>query len=206
MEELRPGITAIVAAHPVRLRHGLLLRALRSICAQTLQPDAILIVNDKEKRGAGWTRRTILRQVNTRWAAWLDSDDKWYETHLEDLYRVAIETDSKYVFSYFDPSHGDPFTDGGKQPEGHFGRPFDVCNPHHTTITALFDVALAKEVGYEDTDVEGPFSNEDWKFIARFAELCCERGYKMTHLPKRTWFWDQSGQNTSGRPDRGDAV
>ena len=199
---LRPGITAIIAAHPARFRNGLLVRALKSVCAQTLQPNAILVVNDDEGRGAGWTRRTILEQVNTTWMAWLDSDDKWYPNHLEDLHRVAEETGSKYVFSYFDGS--DPFTK--EDPNGHFGRPFNPCSPHHTTITALVDVALAKEVGYPDTAESGPYSNEDWAFIVRFSELCCERGYKMTHLAKRTWLWDQSGQNTSGRSDQGDAV
>ena len=203
MTELRPGITAIIAAHPARLRNGLLLRALRSVCAQTLQPEAILVVNDKDRNGAGWTRRTILDQVNTKWMAWLDSDDHWKITHLEDLWRVAVETDSKYVYSYFEAPN-DPFAKF--DPNGHFGRVFDPCNPHHTTITALIDVELAKEVGYENTVESGPFSEEDWKFIVRFSELCCERGYKMTHLPKKTWHWDQSGQNTSGRPDQGDAV
>lgn len=206
MSDLRPGITAIIAAHPIRLRNGMLMRALRSVCAQTLQPEAILVVNDKDKQGAGWTRRTILEQVNTTWMAWLDSDDTWFPNHLEDLIRVAEETKSKYVFSYFEASHGDPFTDNGREPLGHFGKIFDPCNPHHTTITALIDVALAKEVGYVDTAKDWPVSNEDLDFILRFSALCCERGYTMTHLPKRTWFWDQSGHNSSGRPDRGDAI
>lgn len=203
MTELRPGITAVVAAHPARFKNGLLTRALKSICAQTLQPDAILVINDKEKHGAGWTRRTILEQVNTTWMAWLDSDDYWYPNHLADLYQVAEETESKYVFSYFD-GRGDPFSK--YDPNGHFGKPFDPCNPHHTTITALVDVALAKEVGYLDTAENWPVSNEDLNFILEFSRICCERGYKMTHLAKRTWFWDQSGQNTSGRGDKGDAA
>lgn len=200
---LRPGITAIIAAHPARLRNGLLLRALKSVCAQTLQPEAILVVNDKDKHGAGWTRRKILEQVNTTKMAWLDSDDYWKNTHLGDLDEVMEETGAKYVYSYFDARY-DPFSKN--DPNGHFGRVFDPCNPHHTTITALVDVALAKEVGYEDTVEEGPYSEEDWKFIVRFSELCCERGYKMIHLPKKTWVWDQGGQNTSGRSDQGDAV
>lgn len=202
MTPLRSGITAIIAAHPARFQNGLLIRALKSVCSQTLQPDAILVVNDKDKHGAGWARRTILDQVNTTWMAWLDSDDYWYPSHLADLYRVAEDTESKYVFSYFDAPL-DPFAK--YDPNGHFGRPFNPCDPHHTTITALIDVALAKECGYPDTEENSPFSNEDWTFIIKFSEICCQRGYKMTHLAKKTWFWDQSGQNTSGRPDQGDA-
>lgn len=197
MAELRPGITAVIAAHPARLRNGLLARAFQSVCSQTLQPAAILIVNDMDRRGAGWTRRTILEQVNTTWMAWLDSDDWWYSTHLEELHDLAVRTGSKYTFSWFDAPY---------DPLGHFGKPFNTAAPHHTTITALIDVELAKEVGYEDTPETGRFSEEDWKFIARFAEICNERGYPMTHLPKKTWYWEQSTQNTSGRPDRGDAV
>lgn len=196
MTDLRPGITAIIAAHPARLRNGLLARALSSVCKQTLQPETILVVNDKEGRGAGWTRRTILDQVNTTKMAWLDSDDAWYPNHLEELDRLMDETGAKYVFSWFNGQH---------DPLGHFGKVFNPCAPHHTTITALIDVALAKEVSYPDSATDGPFSSEDWAFIARFSELCCERGYKMIHLPKRTWLWEQAGQNTSGLPTQGDA-
>lgn len=198
MTDLRPGITAIVAAHPIRLRNGLLNRALQSITKQTLQPRTILIENDIDGLGAGYTRRTILNQVTTKWMAWLDSDDYWYPNHLADLYQVA-ETDEsiKYVFSWFD---------GRNDPLGHFGKTYNIHEPHHTTITALIDVEMAKEVGYADTAKDWPVSNEDLVFIFDFAKLCIERDTKMVHLPKRTWFWDQSGQNTSGRPDKGDAI
>jgi glycosyltransferase involved in cell wall biosynthesis len=201
--DLRPGITAVIAAHPARLRSGLLARALTSVCKQTLQPDAILVVNDKDQHGAGWTRRTILEQVNTTLFAWLDSDDYWYPTHLEKLNKLMQETGAKYVFSYFDAMN-DPFR-SAKDPQGHFGKTYDVCNPHHTTITALVDTALAKGIGYEDTELDGQFSSEDWKFIARFAEQCCRDGFRMEHLPERTWFWEQGSQNSSGKPGQGDA-
>lgn len=207
---LRPGITAIIAAHPARLRNGLLNRALQSVTAQTLQPAEIIVVNDIERHGAGRTRSMILDRVRTTQMAWLDSDDYWYPNHLQDLSDEATRTGAKYVFSWFD---------GAFDPLRHFGKTYDVHSPHHTTITALIDVALAKEVGYPDTSADGPFSNEDWAFISRFAELCAERyvdcmdpmpipgsiGYPMIHLPKRTWYWCQDGQNTSGRPNQGDA-
>lgn len=193
---LRTGITAVVIAHPARLTNGLLSRALQSITDQTLQPDAIVVVNDRGRQGAGWARREALRQVKTTRFAWLDSDDHWYKTHLEDLNKVMDEAGSKYVYSWFD-GQGDPL--------GHFGRPFNPCTPHHTTITALIDTELAKEVGYQDNDPAGRFANEDWKFILGFSALCCERGYKMTHLAKRTWFYEQHGQNSSGKPGQGDA-
>jgi hypothetical protein len=197
MSELRPGITAVIAAHPARLRNGFLVRALKSVCSQTLQPDAILVVNDVEKRGAGWARQTILNQVNTTRFAWLDSDDKWYPQHLEKLSRLMDETGAKYVFSWFD---------GQYDPLGHFGKQFNVCAPHHTTITALVDTALAQEVGYPESDHAGVYSGEDWVFISRMAEICCERGFSMVHLPEKTWWWEQGNQNSSGLPNKGDAA
>lgn len=198
MTELRPGITAIVAAHPARFRNGLLSRALNSICKQTLQPTTIIVENDINKLGAGYTRRTILNQVTTKWMAWLDSDDFWYPNHLADLWAVAEpDPDVKYVFSWFD-ARNDPL--------GHFGKVYNVHKPTHTTITALVDVEMAKEVGYVDTAKDWPVSNEDLIFIFDFAKLCVERNLKMVHLPKRTWFWEQGMQNSSGRPDKGDAA
>lgn len=194
---LRPGITACIAAHPARFSNGLLVKALESVVAQTMQPESIIVVNDMGKQGAGWTRRTILEQVNTEWLAWLDSDDFWFKNHLEKLYNLAIETDSVYTYSWFRAVH---------DPLGHYGKVFDPCNPHHTTIVALIRTDIAQEVGFRDSAQEGPYSDEDWGFIAGIAKLACERGLKMTHLPEATWHWNQSGQNTSGLPDRGDAA
>ena len=192
---LRPGITALIAAHPERLRNGMVNETFASVTAQTLQPDTIVMVNDLEKAGAGRTRQKLLRMVETEWLAWCDSDDSWYPNHLEDLYRVATETDSVYVYSWFD----------GGDPLGHFGLPFNPCTPHHTTITALVRTELAQEVGFTDTLRNSSFSNEDWGFITGIAALACERGLKMTHLAARTWHYRQQGQNSSGLPTRGDA-
>lgn len=205
MSDLRPGITALIACHPIRMRNGYLVRALKSAAGQTLQPDAIVVVNDVEKQGAGWTRREALAHVRTTRFAWLDSDDWWYPRHLEKLNTLMDETKAKYVFSYFE-GQGDPFVSAA-DPEGHFGRVFDIHNPHHTTITALIDTELALEVGYGDSDrsKDAKFSNEDWPFIVRFAQLCVERGYSMVHLPEKTWYWEQNGMNTGGLPNQGDA-
>ncbi len=197
MTALRPGITACVAAHPARLRNGFLVRALDSIAKQTLQPDVILVVNDKEGQGAGWTRRTLLNQVNTEWMAWLDSDDYWFKDHLQKLWNLAQETDSVYTYSWFRAVH---------DPLGHYGKKFDPCSPHHTTITALMKTELAQEVGYPDSLKDSPYSEEDWFNISGIAKLACERGLNITHLPEITWFWEQGLQNTSGLPTRGDAA
>lgn len=194
---LRPGVTACIAAHPARFRNGLLTQALNSVNQQILQPDAIIVVNDKDRHGAGWTRQRILELVDTEWFAWLDSDDRWYPNHLQDLWEEQQRTGAMYVYSWFEAR---------LDPLGHFDKTFDIHNPHHTTITALVNTAIAKEVGYPETDRSSPYSSEDWGFIVDFAKICVDRGLDMVHLPKRTWFWNQAGQNTSGQPDRGDAA
>lgn len=193
--ELRPGVTVLIAAHPARFNGGMLTRALTSVVAQTHVPECITVINDSERRGAGWTRQTLLRNVETEWIAWIDSDDEWTDPeHLAKLLRVAVETDAVFVFSWFH----------GGDPLGHFGLPFNPCTPHHTTQTFLARTDLSQEVGYEDSGPP-PYSNEDWKFVVGFSALCCERGLKMVHLAERTWTYFQHGQNSSGLPGQGDA-
>lgn len=194
--ELRPGITVAVAAHPARFHGGLLARALASVVAQTQVPETIIAVNDGEGRGAGWTRRTLLSYVDTEWIAWLDSDDEWLPEHLSNLYRVAVETEAVFVYSWFH----------GNDPLGHFGLPFNPCTPHHTTMTHLVRTDIAKEVSFPDSEQVGQFSNEDWAFITGVSKLACERGLKMIHLAERTWHYHQHGQNSSGKPGQGDAT
>ncbi len=154
--------------------------------------------NDLDRLGAGANRRRLLSLVDTEWIAWCDSDDEWLPEHLEKLYRVAVETDSVYVYSWC----------VGADPLGHFGIPFNPCTPHHTMMAILERTDIAREAGFPDSAAEGKFSNEDYAHILRFSEICCERGLKMTHLADRTWHYHQHGQNTSGLPGRngGDIV
>lgn len=191
----KPGISVCIAAHPARFRGPVLLnRALASVIAQTLLPVAVHVVNDVDRHGAGRTRRTLLDYVDTEWLAWLDSDDEWMPEHLEKLHRVAVDTDSVYVYSWFH----------GGDPLGHFSLPFNPCTPHHTTMNVLVRTDIAKEVGFPD-NATGPYANEDWAFITGVAKLACERGLSMTHLAERTWYYHQGHGNTSGQPGQGDA-
>lgn len=194
---LQPGITVCIAAHPARFKSGLLKRALDSVLAQTLQANRILILNDTAREGVGVIRQRLLDQVLTEWVAWIDSDDEWTDPgHLEKLYRVATETDSVYVFSWFHAV---------QDPLGHFGLPFNPCTPHHTTMGILERTDIAKEVGFPPSEKGTRFSNEDWAHITGFAKLACERGLKMTHLAERTWTYHMGHGNSSGLPGQGDA-
>jgi hypothetical protein len=192
---LRPGITVCVTSHPARFTNGLLQRAISSVLNQTRLPEALVLVNDVDRNGAGWSRQRVLEQVATEWVAWIDSDDEWMPEHLEKLLRVAVETEAVYVYSWF----------VGGDPLGHFGLPFNPCTPHHTTITSLVRTDIAQEVGFPATQADGTFSNEDWAFITGVSKLACERGLKMVHLAERTWYYHQGNYNSSGKPGQGDA-
>jgi hypothetical protein len=187
-------VTVCLATHPERQTSGLINRAFASVAAQTLQPSAILVCNDLDRLGAGANRRRLLSLVDTEWIAWCDSDDELMPEHLEKLMRVAEETDSVFVYSWFH----------GSDPLGHFGLPFNPCTPHHTTHNVLMRAWIAREVGYPDNQI-GPYANEDWAMITGIAKIACERGLKMTHLAERTWHYWQHGQNSSGQPGQGDA-
>lgn len=192
---LDAGITVCIATHPARQTSGLINRTLLSVTAQTLQPECIVVYNDQEGMGAGWNRRRLLAAVRTQWIAWIDSDDEWTDPeHLAKLMRVAVETDSIFVYSWMH----------GNDPLGHFGIPFNPCTPHHTTMNVLVRTEIAREVGFQDNQI-GPHANEDWGFITGIAAIACERGLKMTHLAERTWTYHAGPFNSSGQPGQGDA-
>ena len=191
---LANGITVCIATHPERQTSGLINRAFASVAAQTLQPAVVVVANDTERQGAGATRRRLLEAVQTDWIAWLDSDDEWLPDHLSKLFKVATDTDSVFVYSWFN----------GSDPLGHFGLPFNPCTPHHTTMNVLVRTDIAREVGF-NLNEPGPYANEDWGFITGVSKLACERGLRVTHLAERTWHWHQHGQNSSGQPGQGDS-
>lgn len=194
---LRDGVTACIVTHPARARNGKLLRALTSVVAQTLQPEAILVCNDTGRLGPAANRQHILDQVQTRWMAWLDSDDEWYPNHLQDCMETAEALQAWFVFPWFDPADSDPL--------GHFGLPFNPATPHHTTITFLVRTELARRIGFSPEAAVPGFANEDWHHITGICQIMAAEDLPAVHLAKRTWFWHMDGGNTSGIPDQGDA-
>lgn len=191
-------VTVCIPAHPARARNGMLDRALRSVAAQTLLPDAVSIAIDHHAEGAAVTRQRALDAVKTPYVAFLDSDDEFLPQHLQALTKVAKDLQASYVFSWFEMV-------GASDPIGHFGLPFDPRTPHHTTMTVLCDTVLAQEIGFRKPAPGVPFGNEDWLFTLDFCTLAIERGLLMTHLAERTWRYYAHAQNTCGMPHKGDA-
>lgn len=184
---MQSGVTVVVPYHPARVKNGMLARAVASINRQTL-PHELITIEDTERQGAAATRQRGLDQVTTEWTAFLDSDDELDPTHLAQLLTCATETGADYVYPWFRVVGGrDPFP-------MFFGKPWDDDHPHSTTITILVRTGLARLVGFHG-------QGEDF----RFTKGCVTAGARIVHHPERTWTWHHGPQNSSGRPDRGDA-
>jgi glycosyltransferase involved in cell wall biosynthesis len=182
-----PLVTVVVPYHAARVKNGMLKRAVNSVNAQTI-PHLLITAEDTDRQGAAATRQRGLDQVATEWTAFLDSDDEMDPTHLQQLLAYAEQTEADYVYPWFRVVGGrDPFP-------MFFGKPWDNAHPHSTTITILVRTELAKQVGFTG-------AGEDF----RFTKGCITAGAKIVHYPAKTWTWHHGPQNTSGRPNRGDA-
>ena len=212
----RPTISVITPAHPARARNGKLLRAQKSVLAQTTLPDAHCVAMDLDSQGAAPTRQRALMMAQTDWVAFLDSDDLFMPRHLELCMKHAQETGADFVYSWFkilqesadgafNVVEGDSRGDS-VFPLTHFTNDWDPENPIETTITTLVRTELAKEVGFETLDRGEANSGEDRYFTLG----CMAAGAKISHLKRKTWFWshhqlpNRRPGNTSGIAGRGD--
>jgi glycosyltransferase involved in cell wall biosynthesis len=191
----KPNITVCIPTIPPR--KALLERAITSVKAQSLPASNVIVASDTARSGAASTRHRALEAVTTEWTAFLDDDDEFYSPHLDVLMRAQQDTGADYVYSWYDVI-------GGTDPLPHFGKPFDHCNPHQTTITVLVRTELAQEAGFlvspkfPTLPPDGNACGEDWLFTLR----CIELGGYIHHTPYRTWAYHHDSGNTSGRPER----
>lgn len=188
-----PVVTVVTPFHAARARNGMLERAAASVRAQTV-PVKHVLAEDVHRMGAAVTRNHGMLLVETGWTAFLDSDDEMDPDHIEHLLACAEDTDADYVYPWFRVAGGsDPFP-------MFFGKPFDPAAPNSTTITILVRTELAKSIGFA-FDPKVQVGGEDFQFTLG----CIAAGAKIVHLPRRSWTWHHTGQNTSGLPNRGDA-
>lgn len=194
-EHLIDDVTVCIPTIPPR--SSLLLRAVKSVQAQTYPVESINIRTDVKKQGAAITRQSALDDVSTKWVAFLDDDDEFKPHHIEALLHHAHNESADYVYSWFDVVGGyDPF------PSYHFTNPFNPEAPIQTTITVLVKTELAKEVGFDQPPGGATIHGQRWGEDYHFTLGCIRLGAKISHLVDRTWLWHHDSGNTSGLPDR----
>lgn len=193
-------ITVVIPSIPPR--EPLLHRALASVQAQKLAPDAVVVQLDDDHQGAAATRQAGLDHVETEWVAFLDDDDELMPNHLRVLSIAARKFQADYVFSYYTVKDALGRLRPDVDPLGHFGRHFDPDRPHQTTITTLVRTELAQAVGFREPPQGALINGEHYGEDFQFTVECVKAGAKIVHIPRRTWFWHHHGANTSGRPDR----
>lgn len=205
---LDPGVTVVIPSIPPRAGDGMLARAIASVAAQELPAAGIIVALDSQHEGAGPTRTRALRQVQTRWTAFLDDDDELYPWHLADLWALHERTGADVCVPWFDviggadpfPKHrGNLFDDPNKKPEDHRIFP----------ITYLVRTAVAQACQFPKPNWgAADWAGDDYPFILRMHAL----GAKFAELPadhRTTWAWHHHGYgqpgrsgNTSGDPSR----
>lgn len=112
-------VTVIVPMHNSRETVG---KTLGSIAAQTLRPARVIVVDDastddsvevarrsnlpqlevielKPNRGVGVARNAAANMATTDWLAFLDADDTWEPTFLEEVLGAAISTAADFASS-----------------------------------------------------------------------------------------------------------
>lgn len=194
------GVSVVVPSIPPRTH--MLQRALASVWAQELAPDAVIVTLDTDRRGAPHNRDAGFAKVDSTYVAFLDDDDEFYPQHLRLLLTVAAQTGADLVYPWFDVLGGtDPFPQ-------FFGQPWDNAEPHQVPVTFLARTDAIRSVGGFSygfdvnadaaTDPLGNRAGEDWELIARL----CKADARIVHLPERTWGWHHHATNTSGRPSR----
>jgi len=194
------GITVVIPHIPPR--QTALLQAVRSVQLQTLPADAISIVTDTQKRGAGRTRNLALAMARTRWVAFLDDDDLFHPDHLETLLGHALETGADVVYSSCRVIHAKlgviPPDHPGWDEWGRPGKEFDpdlLRQRSYLPVTSLVDRGLAQRSSFEPPDGS---HYDDWGFYLGLLDL----GATFSHINKVTWTWNHGEHNTSGQPDR----
>lgn len=183
-------------------REEMLTNALKSVAEQALQPADIVVVNDKEKRGAYAARNEAIDRVKTDWIAFLDDDDLFLPNHLEVLAREASRGDADLVYTYM-------IVDGGRDPLAvtvnmqwlsPFGVTFGQEQERHLRtfgnfipITYLVKTEFCKRVG-GFPPAESHQRPEDHLFLIKLLDA----GARFNHVARRTWIYKIHSSNTGG--------
>lgn len=203
----RPTVTVCICTIPGR--ESLLERAVASVAAQTVIPDALVIHCDLERVGAASARNAALSQARTEYVGWLDDDDEMLPRHLEACLAVAETTSADVVYPWMivDPPHADNLRCVGpeRQVTSPLGVPFSdemrrqlEVGHNFLHLTGLIRAEAIRRVG--GFVALGPRGSEE---DAGLYQALAGAGASFVHVPERTWIWHRGAQSTGGRGVKG---
>ncbi|HEX8108514.1 MAG TPA: glycosyltransferase family 2 protein [Kofleriaceae bacterium] len=194
---------------------SLLGQAVASVHAGLVVPRSIIITEDTTGAGAAKTRQAALDlalgvgvnpadHIPTEWVSFLDSDDLWYPNHLATHRRLLVgesgtEDLGDVAYSWFD---GNGIAKDWEAT--HRGKTWDPRPGmgHHITMTITVRSAFARQASFLGPELHPDWTGEDWRFILQLNEL----GARFVGTGELTWHYRVHGGNTSGSPQRGDAL
>ena len=159
---------------------------------------------DHDRVGAAVNKTRGLSHINTEWVAFLDDDDYFASTHLEELSQHAEDYDVLYCAPLVIDAHGNKIP--LMKEWGNLGHDFDPDYLRSQSYIGMFSMvrtALAKEVG--GFDQPGDLIYDDWAFFLAMLDA----GARFKHVPTQTYVWTHVPNvgntglgNTSGKSDR----
>lgn len=193
-----------VAIPTIPQRRSKLRQAITSVAVQNYPAAALSVAYDLKGEGSAATRNRALKAVQTPWVAFLDDDDTLLPNHLEVLANAAEETGADVVYGLprvIGPN-GQP-----RQRHWQWGG-YEEFDPEllkkysYITVSSLVRTDFAKDAGFTFKDAGNGESYDDHGFYLNLLKL----GAKFHHVHLETFIWNHHSGNTSGKPDRGDAV
>jgi len=199
----------IATVIPTFNRADLLGRAIESVFAQLRRPDEIVVVDDgssdhtqdvvekygrelvfvrKQNGGVSSARNVGVRKTSSDFVAFLDSDDFWYEEHLERMESAINATDARAGLYFSDQhlasSRGTTawkragFSIDGSHDFGEDGRPWAFLDKQPMTINACV-VERNAYLGVGGCDERLPIREDTHLFLklALSLPLCGVAGY-----------------------------
>lgn len=200
-------IDITVAIPTIPQRKTKLRQAVSSVLAQTHPASGISIAMDINREGSAATRNRALAGVQTEWVAFLDDDDVFLPQHLAILVKggssIDFDVDVIYGLPRVLNAQGQPVPRHWQWGGPEKFDPELLREASYITVSSLVRTTLAKDVG---GFVFQPAGNGEAYDDHGFYLRMLDGGAKFHHVHQETFIWNHHGENTSGRPDRGDAL
>jgi glycosyltransferase involved in cell wall biosynthesis len=194
-------ITVVIPTIPQR--KGKLRKAISSVMAQTYPVSALSVAVDLNGEGSARTRNRALAGAMTDWVVFLDDDDQFLPSAIRTFAHAQRDTNADVVYGLPRIVNAQGiiqrrfFEAGGPEV-------FDselLRQKSYIPVVSLVRTQLAERARFfYAADTNGSY--DDWGFYLNLLDL----GARFHHVHQETFIWNIDGGNTSGRPDRGDAL